>query len=94
MFRREGRDTLAATCSVIDGYIYGLALQQANLPIQTSEEVLKVAQHILRQRPADEFPHPAEMIERAMKPCYEYADEFEFGLDLILHGLARLRGAA
>jgi hypothetical protein len=29
--------------------------------------------------------------EHAMKPGYDYADEFEFGLDLILAGLERLR---
>jgi hypothetical protein len=28
-----------------------------------------------------------------MKPGYDYGDEFEYGLDLILDGLERLRGA-
>ena len=87
-------DMAAHAFSVIDGYIYGFALQQANLPIQTSEDRAEVAEYILRQRPADEHPHLAEMIEHAMKPGYDYADEFEFGLDLILDGLERLRGAA
>jgi hypothetical protein len=31
------------------------------------------------------------LTEHAMKPGYDYADEFEFGLDLILDGLERLR---
>ena len=31
------------------------------------------------------------IIDHAMKPGYDYADEFEFGLDLILDGLERLR---
>jgi hypothetical protein len=30
--------------------------------------------------------------EHAMRPGYDYADKFEFGLDLILDGLERLRG--
>jgi len=30
-------------------------------------------------------------IEHGMKPGYDYKDEFEFGLDLILDGLERLR---
>ena len=84
-------DMAAHAFSVIDGYIYGFALQQANLPIQTSEDRAEIAEYILRQRPADEYPHLAEMIEHAMKPGYNYADEFEFGLDLILDGLQRLR---
>jgi hypothetical protein len=29
--------------------------------------------------------------ERAWKPGHDFADEFEFGLDLILDGLERLR---
>src|SRR4051812_260603 len=42
-------DMAAHAFSVIDGYIYGFALQQINLPIRTSEEVAGVAEYILRQ---------------------------------------------
>jgi AcrR family transcriptional regulator len=81
--------------SVMDGYIYGFALQQMNLPYHTSEESAEVAENILRQLAADEYPHLAEMIiEHALKPGYDYAEEFEFGLDLILDGLEKLRDAA
>jgi hypothetical protein len=31
--------------------------------------------------------------DHAMKPGYDYAEEFEYGLDLILDGLDRLRSA-
>jgi len=31
------------------------------------------------------------MVEHVGKPGYDYADEFEFGLDLILDGLEKLR---
>jgi AcrR family transcriptional regulator len=81
--------------SVMDGYIYGFALQQINLPSRTSEEASELAENILQQLPADEYPHLAEMItEHAMKPGYDYANEFEFGLDLILDALERqLEGA-
>jgi hypothetical protein len=76
----------------MDGYIYGFALQQVNLPSQTSEESALLAANILRDLPARDYPYLAEMItEHAMKPGYDYADEFEFGLDLILDGLERLR---
>ena len=84
----------AHAVSVIDGYIYGFALQQINLPLQTPEQVAGVGENILRQL-AGEYPHLAEMItEHAMKPGYDYSEEFEFGLDLILDGLERLRGPA
>jgi AcrR family transcriptional regulator len=81
--------------SVMDGYIYGFALQQMNLPSHSSEEATQLAEGILRQLPANEYPHLAEMItEHAMNPGYDYADEFEFGLDLILDGLERVRETA
>jgi AcrR family transcriptional regulator len=80
--------------SVIDGYVYGFALQQINIPLQSREQVAEVGGDILRQL-AGEYPYLAEMItEHAMKPGYDFAEEFEFGLDLILDGLEGLRKRA
>jgi AcrR family transcriptional regulator len=88
-------DMVAHAFSVMDGYIYGFALQQVNLPYHTTEENAAFAGNILQQLPAEKYPHLAEMIiEHAMKPGYDYAEEFEFGLDLILDGLERLRDTA
>ena len=43
---------------------------------------------MLQEGAMDEYPYLAEMaIEHAMMPGYDYGDEFEFGLDLILDGL-------
>lgn len=81
--------------AVLDGYIYGFALQQVNLPSHTSEESAALAASILRQIPAVQYPHLAEMLtEHALKPGYDYAAEFEFGLDLILDSLERLLDTA
>jgi AcrR family transcriptional regulator len=78
--------------SVMDSYIYGFALQQMNLPNAAREQAPEVAKAFLHQFRADEYPNLAEMVvEHAMKPGYHYANEFEFGLDLILDGLERLR---
>jgi AcrR family transcriptional regulator len=80
--------------SVIDGYVYGFALQQINLPLQSREQVADVGESILRQL-AGEYPHLAEMITKhAMLPGYDFGREFEFGLDLILDGIERLRDTA
>ena len=87
-------DMAAHAFSAMDGYIYGFALQQLNLPSHTVEESTALAEDILRELPADRFPYLAEMIvEHALKPDYDYAKEFEFGLDLILDGLERIRSA-
>ncbi len=81
----------AHAVSVIDGYLYGFALQQMNLPLQSPDQVAEVGENMLRQL-AGEYPHLAEMItEHAMKPGYDYGEEFEFGLDLILDGVERHR---
>ena len=42
----------------------------------------------LNQLPADQYPYLAELtIQHVLQPGYDYGDEFEFGLDLILDGL-------
>lgn len=79
----------AHAVSVIDGYVYGFALQEVALPFD-SDTVAEVAELILDQFPTDEYPHLAELTtEHVLQPGYSYSDEFEFGLDLILDGLER-----
>jgi AcrR family transcriptional regulator len=81
--------------SVLDSYVSGFALQELTMPFDTSEELAEAAQSILAQFPADEYPHLAETIsEHVTKPGYDYADEFEVGLDLVLDGIERLRDSA
>jgi AcrR family transcriptional regulator len=81
--------------SVIDSYVYGFALQTLNLPFDTSEELEDLAEAMLRQMPADQYPNLTEMIvDHALQPGYSYANEFEYGLDLILDGLERARSTA
>jgi AcrR family transcriptional regulator len=81
--------------SGIDSYVYGFALQEASLPFNTAEEATEVAETIMNRFPADEYPHLTELaVEHVLRPGYEYADEFEFGLDLILDGLERARDTA
>jgi AcrR family transcriptional regulator len=81
--------------SAQDAYIYGFALQEKTLPVDTPGELAEAAESMRRQFSADEYPHIAETItEHVTKSGYDFADEFEFGLDLILDGLERLRGTA
>jgi AcrR family transcriptional regulator len=81
--------------SLLDSYIYGFALTKMNLPFQASEEVGDVAEAMLAPFPAGEYPHLLEILtDHVMRPGYDYGDEFEFGLDLILDGLERMRSEA
>jgi AcrR family transcriptional regulator len=76
--------------SVIDGYVYGFALQEAALPFDDSDSAVEVAGQIMDQFPTDAYPYLAELtVEHVLQPGYDYGDEFEFGLDLILDGLER-----
>ena len=76
--------------SVLDSYIYGFALQEARLPFDTREETSELAQAIVAQFPAEEYPHLAEFtFEHVLQPGYDYGREYEFGLDLILDGLEK-----
>lgn len=77
--------------SLLDSYLYGFALQEAALPFRSPEEVPAVAEAMLEQLPPGEFPHLVEMAtEHVLQPGYDYGEEFELGLDLILDGLERL----
>jgi AcrR family transcriptional regulator len=79
--------------SVLDSYIYGFALQEASLPFEAGEQTAEVAQEILALAPADAYPHLTELTtEHVLKPGYDYGDEFDFGLELILDGLQRAIG--
>ena len=94
---REGGFSIemaAHAFSVLDSYIYGFALQEASLPFDTADQTAEVAEMILKQMPPDEYPHLTELtVEHVLRPGYDYGDEFEFGLDLILGGLERARNA-
>ncbi len=81
--------------SVLDSYIYGFAMQELKLPFDNSGELAGVAENILEQMPANEYPYFTELtVEHVLKPGYDYGNEFEFGLDLILDGLDRVREKA
>jgi AcrR family transcriptional regulator len=84
--------------SLQDSYIYGFALQEKGFAVQRSSlpaEEESLAKAMLRQLPADDYPYIAETVGGYVTgDGYDFADEFEFGLDLILDALERLRGSA
>jgi len=76
--------------SLLDSYIYGFAQTQMNLPFESTSDIAEVAQTMLQPFPLNAYPNLAAFItEHAMQPGYDYGDEFEYGLDLILDGLSR-----
>lgn len=92
ILRRSGFSVpmAAHAFSVLDSYIYGFALQEATLPFETGAETAQLAQEILAMAPAEDYPHLTELtVEHVLQPGYDYGDEFDFGLELILDGLDR-----
>jgi AcrR family transcriptional regulator len=78
--------------SVMDAYIYGFALQEKNLPFDTPDQVSEVIE-IQRQHVPEmhDYPYLVEVATEMAKAGYDYATEFEWGLDLILDALERFR---
>jgi AcrR family transcriptional regulator len=78
--------------SLLDSYIYGFALTKMNLPFEDTADITDMAQTMLEPFPLNAYPNLAAFItEHAMQPGYDYADEFEYGLELILDGLESAR---
>jgi AcrR family transcriptional regulator len=85
-------DMVAHAYSLLDGYIYGFALTKMNLPFSSGDDVAGLAKDMLEPFPSGEYPNLVAFItEHAMKPGYDFGDEFEYGLDVILDGLERPR---
>jgi AcrR family transcriptional regulator len=76
---------------VLVGHILGFTLQAQSFPIETREELAEMAAKFLEDFPADEYPFLAEHIRQHVDPGESDEGAFEFGLDLILDGLERLR---
>jgi len=83
--------------SVQDAYIYGFALQERDLALETPDSAGEAAQRRARTIGAPEdYPYLVEIASRLTESGYDSAAEFAWGLDLILAGLDPLRrtGAA
>jgi AcrR family transcriptional regulator len=78
--------------AVLDSYIYGFVLQETSLPFDPPEETAELAQSMMAEFPADAYPHLTELaVEHVLQPGYDFGNEYEFGLDLILDGLERVK---
>jgi AcrR family transcriptional regulator len=74
--------------SVQDAYIYGFALQEKTLGLETPQSAGEAAQRRAASVAGfDDYPYLAEIAERLPESGYDNATEFAWGLDLILDGL-------
>jgi AcrR family transcriptional regulator len=76
--------------ALLDAYIYGFALQEASLPFEGPDGVQAVAEPIMQLMATGAYPHLVEMATSYYtQPGYDFGDEFDFGLSLILDALDR-----
>jgi AcrR family transcriptional regulator len=91
--RAAGFD-MAATAtaySLLDSYIYGFAMTKMNLPFEDTSDIVELSETMLAPFAPGEYQNLADFLtEHAMKPGYDYAHEFEYGLDVLLDGLERV----
>jgi AcrR family transcriptional regulator len=76
--------------SLLDAYIYGFALQESNTRVNTPETLSEVTSDVIEQMAGDEYPHMQRVGRELMIAGFEFASEFEFGLDLILGAIEQL----
>lgn len=77
----------------LDSHITGFTLWQVSMPFDTGRELAGLAETALRVIPVEDYPHLVEHVHQHLAAAGNGPTEFEFGLELILDGLARLRTA-
>lgn len=83
---------VATAYSLVDAYIYGFALTKMNLPFEDTSDIVELSESMLAPFAPGEYQNLADFItQHAMQPGYDFANEFEIGLDVILDGLERVR---
>jgi AcrR family transcriptional regulator len=76
--------------ALIDSYVFGFALSENALPIHGPDSVADTAASMMHFFDAEAYPALLEFtVKHIMRPDYDFGEEFEYGLDLILDGLAR-----
>ncbi|TRW46050.1 TetR/AcrR family transcriptional regulator [Georgenia yuyongxinii] len=77
--------------ALLDAFVYGHAIQEAGLPFTGTDDAAEITSAIAAQFAGGDYPHMVEFAtERVLKPGYDFGDEFEFGLGVVLDALERL----
>jgi AcrR family transcriptional regulator len=76
----------------LDSYVVGFTLWQLPI-IGLADQFPTLAEDLLRRITREEYPHLIAHMEYHMAPRSEGERAFEFGLNLLLDGLERLRAA-
>jgi AcrR family transcriptional regulator len=76
--------------NALDSHLYGFTLQELNFPFQP-ENYSEAAKIGLPLIPADLYPYSNKLTHAVIEKQYDGISDFNFGLELLLDGLDRLR---
>ncbi len=82
--------TVGFAFMALDSHTYGFTLQELSWPFD-ADHAPEMAATMVETVPADDYPNLAAMAEAAAASPGSFPLRFDFGLDLILDGLERLR---
>ena len=94
--RKAGFSVSLATHAnwLLNSYVYGFVLQEVALPFADAGQLEDMIHEVyLPQLPPEEYPFLNESATVLMNSGYNPADEFLYGLDLILRSLEHARGS-
>jgi hypothetical protein len=85
-----GLSSLLATraYNLVDSYVYGFVLQETSLPIPTGEALADIGPDMVALISADVYPNLHRVGSELIAARFDYGDEFEIGLDLVLDAIA------
>lgn len=76
--------------AVLDAHLYGFLVQELSMPFQPGQDLAELGHQIMSALPEGQLPYFREFtLEHALQPGYDFGDEFEVGLDLVLDALSR-----
>jgi AcrR family transcriptional regulator len=86
------RDAIDAY-NLMDSYIYGFALQEKTLPSDIAAEARARHEALASADPAlaAHFPYLIEVVNELAASGYDYTEQFQRGLDVILDGIEQTR---
>lgn len=73
---------------LLDSYVYGQVVQELSFTQRPAESTTDLPESLRGETVKSDYPHLIEMEEHVRSHQYSFDVEFEFGLDLILEGLA------
>lgn len=71
----------------IGSYVSGFAVLNVNAPWENAAEQQEAMEAVVQSMPVNDYPNSTEVVLELMRTGYEHADEFEWGLDVLLDGL-------